>query len=398
MRRRTSGIRYLSLLREAAAGVTGRPGRSILTGLGIAIGVAALIATIGISQSAGARIVTRFYETQSTFLTITAPPDNPLAISDAAAGELAKVPGVTSVARSAVVTGGGVVRSRATAGSEASLTQSLTVLSAGPGLFETIGADFVSGRSFDAGHMERKSPVAVLGTGAAARLGITSVDGRSTVYVDGHPLVVIGIVGDVAFHEATLNGIILPETSAELIFGEPQTTVLLLDTNRNSTYTVARLAPIVLDPTATSEIQVSIPAPPPDVGVAVGNDLDALTLTLATVGAVVAAISVAAIMLINVVERVPEIGLRRALGASRKAIAVQFLLESTTVGFVSGVVGILLGLVALHTAATVRDWIPVMSATVPVLGLGVGTLIGMLAGVYPAIKASLISPSTSLRA
>jgi putative ABC transport system permease protein len=103
-------------------------------------------------------------------------------------------------------------------------------------------------------------------------------------------------------------------------------------------------------------------------------------------------------MLINVVERVHEIGLRRALGASRKAIAVQFLLESTSVGFASGAVGVLLGLAAVNIAASVRDWIPVMSATVPVLGLGVGTLIGMLAGVYPAIKASLISPSTSLRA
>jgi ABC-type antimicrobial peptide transport system permease subunit len=366
--------------------------------MGIAIGVAALIATIGISQSAGAQIVTRFFETQSTFLSVTAPPDDPSAIFGEAAGELARIPGVTSVAKSNVVTGGRVVRSRVAIGSEASLNQSLTVLSAGPGLFETIGADFVSGRSFDAGHMERKSSVAVLGTGAAARLGITSVDGRSSVFVDGHPLVVIGVVGDVAFHEQALNSLILPETSAESMFGEPQTTILLLDTNRNSTYTVAGRIPKVLDPAAVSEVQVSIPAPPPDVGAAVSDDLDALTLTLATVGAVVAAISVAAIMLINVVERVPEIGLRRALGASRKAIAVQFLLESTAVGFASGAVGVLLGLVAVNTVASVRDWIPVMSANVPVLGLGVGTLIGMLAGVYPAMKASLISPSKSLRA
>jgi ABC-type antimicrobial peptide transport system permease subunit len=130
---------------------------------------------------------------------------------------------------------------------------------------------------------------------------------------------------------------------------------------------------------------------------AVSRDLDALALTLAGVGAVVAAIGVTAIMTITVIERTAEIGLRRAFGASRLAIAAQFLLESVTIGAIGGMAGATLGVVLVGGAADLRNWIPVLNAAVPYLAVALGASIGLLAGTYPAVRAANIPPTTSLR-
>ncbi len=387
----------VSMLVEVAGGLRGRALRSALTGLGIAIGVAALVASIGVSQSAGGRIVTRFHDTQATSLVATNGEGAPL-IQPAAVEAARSLAGIESTSWVSVHGGGVVTRSRAPAGSASAVVQSLTVLGARPDLPITTGAHLASGRFFDAGHEARGARVAVIGSGAANRLGIGYVDGRASIDLGGSPFLVIGVVDEVEFFDQALNSVVVPHTTAAAVLGPPESTTALVATAIGSTYVVAGQLPYALSPTGPDQLQVSVPPPPPDVAAAVGSDLDALSLTLAGLGALVAAISVAAIMTVNVMERIPEIGLRRALGASRFSIAVQFLGESTFLGVAGGLVGAALGLAFIVGAAELRAWTPILSPEVPYLALALGAGIGTLSGAYPAVRASRIAPAASLAA
>jgi len=396
--RRRSGITPGSLLAEASAGVTGRPARSTLTSLGIAIGLTALVTSIGISQSAGAQIVTRFHDSQASHLTAGGPSNQPLLLEPDIAQTVQHRPGVTNVAWVAQHGDSAIARARAPEDTQAAVTLTLSVLGSDTNMFTTTSAGFAAGRAFDKGHVQRHAPIAVIGIGAARRLGISTIAGQPAVFVDGHQLLIIGILESTTFFAQTLDSIIVPYTTAADLYGKPSNTSVLVTTKRGSTYTVAQDLPYLLHPQRPEEIDIAIPPPPPDVADAVSSDLDTLALTLAGVGAIVAAISVTAIMTINVVERIPEIGLRRAFGASRRAIAAQFLLESATIGIIGGLSGATLGLALLHGAARLREWTPVMDATVPYLALILGAAIGLLAGTYPATRAARIPPTTSLRA
>jgi len=392
-----SGMTAGSLLFETMAGLTGRPVRSAITTLGIAVGLAALVASIGISQSAGAQIVTRFYKAQAPYLTAIGAENATLTLPNGTIDALRRRPGVVG-ADSVTLHGDNLIaRARAPQGTQAAVAITVSLLGAGPSFFETTNAEIGTGRSFDEGHVLGHAPVAVIGIGVARRLGIDTIVGQPVVFVNGHQLLVIGILDDTAFFTQTLDAIVIPYTTAVDLFGDPQNTSVLVTTKRGSTYAIARDLPYLLQPLRPEDINVAVPPPPPDVAEAVSSDLDTLALTLAGVGTVVAAISVTAIMTITVVERTAEIGLRRAFGASRLDIATQFLLESLAMGAIGGTAGATLGIVLIHGAANLRNWVPVLDAGVPYLAVTLGAFIGLLAGTYPAVRAANIPPTRSLR-
>lgn len=365
----------------------------MLTALGIAIGIAALVATVGISQSAGASIVTRFHETQSTFLT-AAPPDGVI-IEGSALTAVREIEGVTSAIQVAIYNDE-TIRARAPEDRPAAIFGTIQVMGVAPEVLSTIQARLESGRAFDRSHVSRGARVGLMGVGAARRMEVSWVN--QVVVVDGKPIAVIGILDESAFFTEVLNSILMPEDTALELFGEPDRTILLVDTQRGATYQVAAALPYTMRPLDPGSIRVSVPPPPPSVAAAVTSDLDTLVLVLASVGALVAAITVAAIMTINVMERVSEIGLRRALGASREAIAIQFIMESVAIGLVGGIFGTGMGLVLVLTTATNEQWVPVMSGFIPPAGVAIGAVIGMLSGLFPAIRAARVSPSEALRA
>jgi ABC-type antimicrobial peptide transport system permease subunit len=392
-----SAITPGSLLFEAGAGLTGRPVRSALTALGIAVGLAALVVSIGVSQSAGAQIVTRFHDAQASYLTASGAENTSLTLGSDTIETLRSRPGVTG-ADSVTLPGDSLIaRARAPQDTQAAVEITATMLGAGPRFFETASAEFGAGRSFDKGHVLSHAPVAVIGIGVARRLGVDTIAGQPVVFVNGHQLLVIGILDGAAFFTQALDAIVAPHTTAADLFGHAQNTSVLVTTKRGSTYAIAGDLPYLLQPLRPEEVDVAVPPPPPDVANAVSRDLDALALTLAGVGAVVAAIGVTAIMTITVIERTAEIGLRRAFGASRLAIAAQFLLESVTIGAIGGMAGATLGVVLVGGAADLRNWIPVLNAAVPYLAVALGASIGLLAGTYPAVRAANIPPTTSLR-
>lgn len=391
-----AGMSFGSLFIEAGNGLTGHPLRSALTALGIAVGLAALVASIGISQSAGGQIVATFHEAQASHLTATAAESADVTIQDDSIEELRNRPGVTG-ADAVAVHENVLARTRAPEHNPVSTEITSSLIGAEPRFFDTTSAVFSAGRPFDAGHLHRHAPVAVLGVGAARRLGIDTIAGQPVVFISGRQVLVIGILERTAFFTQAADAIITPQTTATDVVGDGQRTTVLVTTQKGNTYTIARDLPFVLHPHRPEDITVAVPPPPPNVVEAVSSDLDTLALTLAGVGALVAAISVTAIMTITVVERTAEIGLRRAFGASRRGIAAQFLVESLTIGTIGGITGSILGVVFVLAAAELRNWIAVLSGPVPYLAAILGVTIGLVAGTYPAIRAANIAPTASLR-
>lgn len=157
-------------------------------------------------------------------------------------------------------------------------------------------------------------------------------------------------------------------------------------------------APVAVAPDDPDTVQVQAPPEPDDVRAGVEEDVNALFLVLGGVSLLVGAIGIGNVTLVSVLERVGEIGLRRALGAGRRHIAYQFLLESTGVGLFGGIMGACAGVLVVVGVSAARTWTPVLDMRIPLAAPALGALIGLLAGLYPALRASRMEPVESLRA
>jgi ABC-type antimicrobial peptide transport system permease subunit len=156
-------------------------------------------------------------------------------------------------------------------------------------------------------------------------------------------------------------------------------------------------AAIALAPNQPDQLRVSLPPSPAGVRSSVENDVNALFLILGGVSLLVGAIGIANVTLVSVMERTGEIGLRRALGASRRHIATQFLFESAALGALAGLLGTSLGILTVVAVSVTRDWSPVLDSWLPLAAPILGAVIGLLAGTYPAWKASATEPIAALR-
>ncbi len=395
--RQRARVATAGLVREAIHGLMAFPIRTALTVIGISVGLAAMVASVGISESTGANIAFRFFEAQADHLLLRTRDTATLEIRDDALRDLRAYPGVQAVALASEFREGQIVTARGGPDSVDAVRIPASVVAAQGSLFGVIGASFTTGRPFDIGHVDRQARVAVLGEDLAKRLGIWTIEGQPTVHIGDQEFSVIGIVGSVEFYDTVIDGLVIPESAAGSLNAVRSSVIVAVDTEPASTFLIAGVANLVLAPTAPGDLTVSVASRPPDVAAAIESDIDSLAIALTSVGVLVAAISVAAVMTINVTERTSEIGLRRSLGASKRHIATQFLLESATVGLMGGLLGSMIGVGLVVGVATVRDIEPVMSQEIPVFAIGLGAIVGTLAGISPAIRASRMAPASSLR-
>jgi macrolide transport system ATP-binding/permease protein len=399
-----SGITLRDLLNEALAGMFARPLRMALTILGVVIGMTALVATVGLTRTAGNRIIGQFDELAATELFITARPGaasgltDPRAIPWDAPARLARLNGVVAAGlMSDVEVGDALVGASPVRDPLNPSAVKLAVHAASPGLFRAVRAELATGRLLDAGHSERADRVAVLGPDAARRLGIVGLERLPAIHIGDHLYLVIGILRDVVRKPELLGSVIIPEGTARRYFRLEGPTVAVVETRIGAAQLIAGQASAALRPDEPRALRVQVPREPRRVRDEVQTDLDAMFLLLGGLSLVVGALGIANITLVGVMERTAEIGLRRALGAMRRHVAAQFLLESASMGFVGGVIGASLGVLVVVGVSAYQVWTPVLDPLAPMLAPVVGGAIGLLSGLYPAWRAARLEPAEAIR-
>jgi hypothetical protein len=392
----------VDLADEAIAGLFTRPGRTTLTILGTVIGLAALVATLGLTRTANNRIATHFDEVAATEIHVAtrpAPQDAPPnRIPWDAPARLERLNGVVAAGNlSNVDVGDALVSTSPVSDPQRRTDLKLAIQAASLELFRAVRGELGTGRVPDRGHSLRGERVAVLGRHAANRLGIHGVEHLPAISIGDEIFLVAGILDRVARQHDLLAAVIIPEGTARRLYHLASPEFVVVETRLGATRLIAKQVPLALAPHKPDGLKVTFAPEEKRVREAVERDLTLLFLTLGAVSLIVGAIGIANVTLVSVMERTGEIGLRRALGATRRHIALQFLLESSAMGVVGGVVGASLGTLVVVAVSAYQSWTPVLDPLAPLAAPLVGGLTGLLAGSYPAMRAARMEPVEALR-
>ncbi|WP_027344941.1 ABC transporter permease [Hamadaea tsunoensis] len=387
-------VRRLSPAESARLGASGlrtRPLRVFLSALGIAIGIGAMLAVVGISASSHADLDRQLSTLGTNLLTVEP--------GASAFGEAAKLPPESTVMVSRI----GPVQSVAATGTldvhvyrndhiPAGETGSIAVLAADRDLLGTLRAHLSAG-SWIAPDL----PTVVLGRRAAARLDIRVPGGL--VWLGGRWYTVTGLLGPVTLAPELDGSAIIGWAAAQAFArfdGHP--TRIYLRTPEDQVAAVQAILGATANPAAPHEVAVSRPSDALAAKQATDSALTALLVGLGGVALLVGGVGVANTMVISVLERRSEIGLRRALGATRGHVRTQFLAESLLLSALGGVGGVAVGIAVTAAYAYSRGWPPVEPAWATAGGVAATLVIGGIAGLYPAIRASRVAPATALAA
>jgi putative ABC transport system permease protein len=382
----------------ASIGLRTRKLRAGLSALGIAIGVAAIVAVLGLAASSQAALLAEIQALGTNLLTVTNGQTftgGTAELPEAAPGMISRLPGVTAVQATGSVSGVNVYKSPLIPPVQ---TNALSVDAATLDLPAVAGASLAQGRFLNAA--TAREPVAVLGAATAQLLGIDRIWPGMRIWAGGQWFYVTGILNPDTYAPAIDSAVLVGFPAAEKYLnfdGHPsQIYVRTVDDTQAAVTRVDRLLGAQANPENPSQVDVSRPSDALTAQADAKGALDTLFLGLGAVALLVGAIGVANIMVISVLERRSEIGLRRALGATRGQIRTQFLAEAILLSLAGGVVGVIVGALAVATYARGRGEVVVIPPDAWAGGLAAAVIIGALAGLLPAIRAARQSPTNAL--
>jgi putative ABC transport system permease protein len=392
-RRWRSRLRPSDLLSVGTYGLRGRKGRAALTAVGIAIGIAAIVSVFGISASSRADVLAQIDELGTDLLVVRAGNDLFGAGSHLPEESTAMVRRVGPVsAASAVSTLDTEVRRN-----RYMTTQNgIDVLATETGLIDTLDGTLATGRWVDT--QLGQLPVVVLGAVAAERLGVRDLDQGPVVTIGGVQFAVVGILEALPLHPDLDRSVFIGNAAAERFLGaEVIPTRIYLRVDPGRLESARSVLGRTVNPAAPNEVDVSRPSDALEARARVDEGLRRLLLGLGAVALVVGGVGVANVMVISVLERRSEIGLRRALGATRRHVAGQFVVESATLTTCGGLLGVGMGALVTAWYADRQGWR--LDVPLEVLGLAVATALalGIVAGLYPAVRAARLNPADAVR-
>jgi putative ABC transport system permease protein len=390
-------LRPRDVVRVGGAGLRTRPLRAFLSALGIAIGIAAMIAVVGISSSGRAELDRTLAALGTNLLTVG--PGHSLGGDDAtlptdSAPMISRIGPVKQVAATGKVPDTKVYR---TDKIPAVQSGSISAQAAHLDLPDTVGATLADGAWLNAA--TERYPAVVLGSATAKRLGIGAAGEDIQVYLGGKWFTVIGILDPAPLAPELDSAALVGWPAAEAYLGfDGHPTTVYTRSEDSAVEAVRAVLAATANPQAPNEVEVSRPSDALAARQATDKAFTGLLLGLGAVALLVGGVGVANTMVISVLERRAEIGLRRSLGATRGQILLQFLTESLLLSSLGGIGGVVIGATVTTIYATTQSWHTVVPAWASTGGVAATLVIGAIAGLYPAIRAARLAPTEALAA
>jgi putative ABC transport system permease protein len=401
---------------EAVAGIVQRPGRSGLTMLGTVLGVGAFVAVLGLTATGAGQISHQFSVLEDTTVSVAdngpannvaAPGTNPAIGFPADADAIADhINGVTAAGVWWPVALPEGTNFAASLALSATASQTVTLLAASPGAVAAMDLVMVAGSPLSAYENNTAQHVAMLDSGTAATIGISParLPSHPAVFVDGIAYTVVGIYSSAQRVASGGSGMLIPDNTALADYGNPQPGIgtqeeaqMVIATRTGAAQAVSRQIAAAELPADPHRLVVTAPPSPLKLQGEVNGDLAGLFLILALISLLIGAVGIANTTLVAVLERTGEIGVRRAVGARPRHIAAQFLAESTALGTLGGLIGTCIGVGIVVIFAAAQDWTALLNPYYTLPAPLIGSVVGLLAGAYPALRAARTSPLAALR-
>ena len=390
-----SKLNFADLIRAATIGIRTRKQRAALSAIGIMIGIAAMVAVLGLSQSSKSELLAQLERLGTNLLTVQ--PDAGLGrgsgtLPAEATDMIARIRPIESTSMLSAVSASVYRNDLMPTGR----TGGISIQAVDQDLLNVLGGSVADGVWFD--DAKAAYPNVVLGSVAAERLGVRQVSGTQQVWLADRWFTVIGILNLFELAPDLDRSVFIGHSAAETFLDhENLPSRVLVRVDPAKVDQVLTVLAATANPEFPEEVLVDKPTDALEAQEAADDAFTTLLLGLGAVSLLVGGVGIANIMVISVLERRGEIGLRRALGATRRHVAVQFLSEALLLGAMGGTGGVILGVAVTAVYANIKGWATLVPPIALIGGIAAALLIGGIAGLYPAVRAARLSPTEALR-